>query len=94
MYRKFVEILMSLAREVVEKNIRLEDVMVKISDAKIDPFSLQEEILHMERMNLFEDEEADAIKSILASMLLKSTEIEPDEVYSMLFNEGKRIVWN
>lgn len=94
MYKKFMEILLVLAKEVVEDDVRIEDVIMKIKDVKIDLHSAKDELMNLEQMNLLDDEEADAIKSILVYIFMKNTEMEPDEIYSLVFGRGKRILWN
>lgn len=39
-------------------------------------------------------EELDGFRSALASMLLDTTELEPEFVYSLVFSSGRRIVWH
>jgi hypothetical protein len=89
-----MEILLVLAKEVVEDDVRIEDVIMKIKDVKIDLHSAKDELMNLEQMNLLDDEEADAIKSILVYIFMKNTEMEPDEIYSLVFGRGKRILWN
>ncbi len=41
-----------------------------------------------------DDEELDAIKALLVSLLMKNTPLDRDEIYSYVYGEGKKIVWN
>jgi hypothetical protein len=41
-----------------------------------------------------DDEELDAVKTLLVSLLMKNTPLDRDEIYSYIFGEGKRIIWN
>lgn len=38
--------------------------------------------------------EIDAIKSMLVYILMKNTSLDKDEIYTYIFGEGKRIIWN
>jgi len=48
----------------------------------------QNELLHLD------DEELDAVKTLLVYMLMKNTPLDRDEIYSYIFGEGKKIIWN
>lgn len=48
----------------------------------------QNELAHLD------DEELDAIKTLLVYMLMKNTPLDRDEIYSYIFGEGKKIIWN
>lgn len=48
----------------------------------------QDEMLHPD------DEKLDAIKTLLVSVLMKNTPLDRDEIYSYIFGEGKKIIWD
>lgn len=56
--------------------------------AKRYPENLYDENLYME------DDELDTIKAFLAFTLMKTTPLEDEEIYTYVFGEGKRILWN
>ncbi len=41
-----------------------------------------------------DDEDLDAIKAFFVSFLMENTFLHRDDIYSYLFGEGKRIIWN
>ncbi len=41
-----------------------------------------------------DDEELDAVRTLLVSLLMNNTPLDRDEIYSYIFGEGKRIFWN
>ena len=41
-----------------------------------------------------DEEELDAIRSLLTYILMKNTHLEKDEIYTYIFGEGKRILWH
>jgi len=41
-----------------------------------------------------DDEELDAIRSLLIYILMKNTRLDNDEIYTYIFGEGKRILWH
>ncbi len=46
-----------------------------------------------ERFRL-EDDELDAIRALLVSILMKDTRLDREEIYAYIFGEGKRILWH
>lgn len=56
--------------------------------AKRYPENLQDETLYME------EDELDTIKAFLAYTLMKATPLEEEEIYTYVFGEGKKILWN
>ncbi len=51
---------------------------------------------HQDRneMTRRDDEELDAIRTLLVSLLMNNTALDRDEIYSYIFGEGKKIIWN
>ncbi|MCL5022749.1 MAG: hypothetical protein M1497_05215 [Nitrospirae bacterium] len=41
-----------------------------------------------------DEEKLDAIKTVLVYILIKNTPLDKDEIYSYIFGEGKKIIWN
>ena len=41
-----------------------------------------------------DEEELDAIQSLLIYILMKNTHLEKEEIYTYILGEGKRIVWH
>lgn len=56
--------------------------------AKRYPENLQDETLYME------EDELDTIKAFLAYTLMKATPLEEEDIYTYVFGEGKKILWN
>ena len=41
-----------------------------------------------------EDEELDAVRSLLIYTLMKNTHLDAEDIYTYIFGEGKRILWH
>jgi hypothetical protein len=41
-----------------------------------------------------DDEELDAIRALLVSILMKDTRLDKEEIYVYVFGEGKKILWH
>ncbi len=42
----------------------------------------------------FDEEDMDAIKAVMAYMLIKGTDLETEMIYSLVFRNGQRITWH
>ncbi len=42
----------------------------------------------------FEEDDMDAIKVFLVYLLMKSTDLDVEDIYTYIFGDGKRILWN
>ena len=68
---------------------------MKSRNARIDLHTMKDELVKFEEMNLLlDDEGADAVRSFLAFFFMKNTDMERDEIYSLVFRVGMRIRWN
>jgi hypothetical protein len=47
-----------------------------------------------EELSFLEDEELDMIRSFLVYTLIKNTSLEMDDIYSCVYSDGKKILWN
>lgn len=94
MYKRLMDILVVLAKEVIEKDLRIEDAVVRIDHAGMDLYSVRDELRTIESMNLLNEEETDALKSILVYLFMNNTEIDPEDIYAMIFSANRRIIWH
>ena len=89
-----MEILMALAREIVEKDMKIEDAIVQIDDQRIDLSFVRDELKSIESLDVLNEEEYDALKNLLVYMCLKNTNHDLDDIYAMIFGSGRGIIWN
>lgn len=94
MYKNLMDILMALAREIVENGMKIEDAIVRIDDSRLDLYSIKDQLRSIERSNLVSDEEVDALKSLLVYMFMKNSDFEPEDIYALVFGSGRTILWN
>lgn len=94
MYKNLMNILMALAREIVENDMKIEDAIVRIDDSKLDIYHIRNELKTIEGSNLISDEEVDALKSLLVYTFMKNSDFEPEDIYAMVFGSGRAIIWN
>lgn len=41
-----------------------------------------------------DDDELDAIRVLLVSILIRDTRLDKEEIYAYIFGEGKKILWH
>ena len=47
-----------------------------------------------EDMPALDEEEVDAIKAFLVRTLMKNTSLDREDIYSFIYGDGRRILWN
>lgn len=94
MAKRLIDILRGIAREIIEESYDADDVVQKINIIDIDFLSLKDELLAMELLNYMDEIELDTIRALLSYILMKETELHPDDIYSFIFGKGRRINWN
>ncbi|MCL0036761.1 hypothetical protein M1N41_03300 [Thermodesulfovibrionales bacterium] len=87
-------ILKAVARELMEKGYGADDTEEKISDFDINSLVVQEELLRAETTEYTADAELDIIRAFLSSILMRETRLDTDEIYALIFGNGRQIIWN
>lgn len=47
-----------------------------------------------DELSYLDEDEVDAIKALLVYVLIKNTPLDREEIYSYIFGDGKKILWN
>ncbi len=94
MYKNLMNVLMALAKEIVENNMKIEDALIRIDDSRLDIYHIREELKVIENSHLMNDEEADALKSLIVYLFMKNTDIDHDDIYALVFGSGRYIRWS
>ncbi|MCL0042322.1 hypothetical protein M1N07_01430 [Thermodesulfovibrionales bacterium] len=87
-------ILKAVARELMEKGYGADDTEEKISDFDINSLAVQEELLRAETTEYTADAELDIIRAFLSSIFMRETRLDTDEIYALIFGNGRQIIWN
>jgi len=59
-----------------------------------DIIDISEELENLEFYDYLEDDELDILKGLIAYILMKDSSYEKEEILSLIFAGGRRIVWN
>jgi len=92
--KKFLEFLKIITNEVLNNGKQIEDVIMRLDTSDINLYMVNEELRELEKNKLIDGEEADTIKSILFYLFLKDTDMELEEIYAVVFGDGKRLKWH
>lgn len=94
MAKRLIDILRTLARELIEEGYDTDDALKKISVFDIDFITIKEELMTLELLKYIDDAEIDTIKALLSYILIQETEIDIEDVYAFIFGRGRHITWN
>lgn len=53
--------------------------------------SIAEGFEYLEHMD---PDELDSVRALLAYVLMRSTDMDEDDIYALVFQEGKKIIWH
>lgn len=51
-------------------------------------------IANFEFSDYMDAEELDTVKTVLAYILMDSTDMDRDEIYALVFQDGRKIIWH
>ena len=93
MYKRFIDLLRMLSDEMEMKDDYMKEILLQVSSGNIDLYRVNDELLMLEKSSLIEPEEIDFLKSVLVYLFMKNTELDVEDIYAIVFGNGKRINW-
>ncbi len=94
MIKEFLDFLRDLTDEILKEGKDMEEVLASVDISHINLFEVNEEIDELVEEDLIEEEEAETLKSILLYILMRNTDLDPEDIYAIVFGEGKRLRWH
>ncbi|GBE37103.1 hypothetical protein BMS3Bbin07_01262 [bacterium BMS3Bbin07] len=94
MYRKFMEILKVISGDSLEKEKKFDDIIVKLEMSDINLFKVNDELRILEKSRLMEDEDLDTIKSVVVYLFMKNSGLETEEIYALVYGNGRSVMWH
>ncbi len=93
MAKKLIDILRLLVREFAD--IEYDDyALSKIGTIDIDFLMLKDELFALEMSKHIDDAEIDMIRTLLANILIKETDLDIEDIYAFIFGKGRHITWH
>lgn len=96
MTQKLLELLrlLSIDGKEGEFDLSVDDLLSTVDYEPADLGDVDEELKGIERTNRLSDNELDILKALLVYILMRDGSYEQEEVFSVIFGNGKRITWH
>jgi hypothetical protein len=92
--KKLLKILKMISRDLKDKEFVSEEMLETLDYDESDILDIGEELENLEFYDYLEDDELDILKGLIAYILMKDSSREKEEILSLIFAGGRRIVWN
>lgn len=83
-----------ISRDLKDKEFVSDEMLEALDYDESDIFDIGEELENLEFYDYLEDDELDILKGLIAYILMKDSAYEKEEIFSLIFAGGRRIVWN
>ncbi len=94
MSTKLLKILKMISEDHKELEFDSEEVFEAIDCDESDLTDICEELEGLEFSGKFDENSLDILKAILVYILIRDSSYEKEDVFSLIFGGGKRILWN
>ncbi len=94
MSKKLIKMLKMITKDLKDAEFYSEEILDNINYDEPDLVDISEELAALESSESLDEDELDILKSLLVYILLKKSSFEKEEIYSLVFGGGKRVVWN
>jgi len=92
--KKLLKILKMISRDLRNKEFVSGEVLEALDYDESDIIDISQELENLEFYDYLEDDELDILKGLIAYILMKDSSYEKEEILSLIFAGGRRIVWN
>jgi hypothetical protein len=89
-----MEILKVISGDSLEEEKKFDDIIVKLGMSDINLFRVNDELRILENTRLIGDEDLDTIKSVMVYLFMKNSGLETEEIYALVYGDGKRVMWH
>ncbi|MBF0556962.1 MAG: hypothetical protein HQK96_20800 [Nitrospirae bacterium] len=94
MYKRFVTLLRIIANEIISSDMNFDESKIKMAIDDYNITDLYDDLSNLEGLDIMSDEDIDTLKAFLAYVVSKDTYMDRDDIYSLIFGNGKRISWH
>ena len=94
MSKKLLKILRMISGDLKDREFVSDEVLESLDYDEMDIMNIGEELENLELFDYLNDDELDILKGLIAYLLMKDSSYEKEEILSLIFAGGKRIVWN
>ena len=83
-----------ISRDLRSKEFVSGEMLEALDYDESDIIDISEELENLEFYDYLEEDELDILKGLIAYILMKDSSYEKEEILSLIFAGGRRIVWN
>ena len=94
MSKKLLKILKMISRDLRDKEFVSGEMLEALAYDESDIIDISEELENLEFYDYLEEDELDILKGLIAYLLMKDSSYEKEEIFSLIYAGGRRIVWN
>ena len=94
MSKKLLKILRMITKDLKDREIYSEEILDAIQYDEPDLVDIGEELAALESSGSLDEDELDILKSLLVYLFIKKSSFEKEDIYSLVFGGGRRILWN
>lgn len=94
MSKKLLKILKMISNDLKDREFVSEEMLEALDFDVSDIVHIGEELENLEFFDYLDDDELDILKGLIAYLLMKDSVYEKEEIFSLIFAGGRRIVWN
>jgi hypothetical protein len=92
--KKLLKILRIMSKDLKDTEFYSEEILDTIHYDEPDLFEISEELAVLESSGGLEEDELDALRSLLVYILMRKSSYEQEDIYSLVFGGGRKILWN
>ena len=94
MSKKLLKILKMISRDLKDREFVSDEMLEGLDYDETDIMDIGEELENLEFYDYLEDDELDILRGLIAYILMKDSSREKEEIFSLIFAGGRRIIWN
>jgi hypothetical protein len=83
-----------ITQDLKETEFYSEEILNTVHYDDPDLVDIGEELAALESSDGLDDDELDILKSLLVYIMLRKSSYEKEDIYSLVFGGGKRIIWH
>ncbi|TAN39627.1 MAG: hypothetical protein EPN25_10850 [Nitrospirae bacterium] len=94
MTKKLFKLLTIMTRDIKDMEFYSDDILETIPYEDPDIYDIADELTLLESSGSLDEVELDVLKSLLVYILMRKTTLENEDIYSLVFGDGRRVLWN
>jgi hypothetical protein len=92
--KKLLKILKMISNDLKDREFVSDEMLETLDYDVSDIMNIGEELENLEFFDYLDDDELDILKGLIAYLLMKDSSYEKEEIFSLIYAGGRRIVWN